>query len=183
MIITDEKILRTECSKVELGEVESLINTLEMELDEANKLGKNGIGLAAPQIGIFKKAAIVRTEKFSLNLINCEIKNGYGAQVFKNEGCLSFPGENSDTIRFAEIYVVNNLVKPYDFICTGFLSVVVQHEIDHYNGILFIDRLSKKQEAPIKLNYKQSPNEACKCGKINPVTGKPFKFKKCCGKI
>lgn len=184
MIITDEKRLRAECAKVEPQEIESLISTLEKELHEANRLGKRGVGLAAPQIGISKKIAIVRTEKFSVNLVNCEIKNGYDAQTFPGEGCLSFPGKDGDTTRFGEIHVVNNLVEPYEFICTGFLSVVVQHEIDHYNGVLFFDRLVKKElvEKP-KINVKLSPNEPCICGKINPVTGKPFKFKKCCGRV
>lgn len=184
MIITDEKKLRAECSKVTPDEVEFLIKTLEKELDEGNKLGKGGVGLAAPQIGISKKAAIVRTDKFSIDLINCEIKNGYDAQTFPGEGCLSFPGKSGDTTRFGEIHVVNNLIEPYEFICTGFLSVVVQHEIDHYNGVLFFDRLIKeeKKEAP-KVSFKLAPNEPCKCGKVNPATGKPLKFKKCCGRI
>ena len=181
MIITqDEKILRTECVEVSLDEAKELLKTLETELDYANKLGKNGVGLAAPQIGIHKKVAIIRAgANFNLDLVNAKIENAYYPQVFKGEGCLSFPGRTEDTIRFQEIHVVNNLVKPYGFICTGMLAVMVQHEIDHYNGTLFIDRL-----APVIKEKKKrpSPNDPCICGKINPITGKPFKYKKCCGR-
>lgn len=181
MIITqDESILRAECADVSPDEANDLLKTLEAELDYANKLGKNGVGLAAPQIGIHKKAAIIRAgSNFNLDLVNAKIENAYDPQLFKDEGCLSFPGKTEDTIRYQEIHVVNNLVKPYGFVCTGMLAVIVQHEIDHYNGTLFIDRLAPVVKAKKK---KPSPNDPCICGKVNPVTGKPFKYKKCCGK-
>lgn len=141
MIITnDEAALRVVCQPVFLEEVGDLISTLENELNYANKLGKGGIGLAAPQIGIAKNIAIVRLGNISFNLINCKIKDKYDPAIFKDEGCLSFPGKVENTLRFQEIHVIDNLVYPYSFIATGFVSVVCQHEIDHLNSILFMDQ-------------------------------------------
>jgi peptide deformylase len=171
MIITNnESLLRTKCDDVLSEEVESLINYLQIDLDNANRLGKGGVGLAAPQIGIYKKISIIRFDKFKLNLVNCNIEKVYDSYVFKQESCLSFPGRAEDTTRFKEIYVTNNLVYPYSFVVTGLLAVIVQHELDHLNGILFFDKMIKP---PIKV--KIGPNDLCVCGK-------KIKYKKCCGK-
>src|ERR1700679_4077907 len=101
MIITNnEELLRTKCEEVLLQEVSALIETLEKELDYANKLGKQAIGLAAPQIVIYKKISIVRIDTIKIDLVNCRIERGYDPAIFREEGCLSFPGRVEDTIRF-----------------------------------------------------------------------------------
>lgn len=164
MIITDEKKLRIKCEDVLLSESESLIASLEKELFNSKT---KGIGLACPQIQISKKAAIVRIDsRLSVNLINCRIEKSYDEFIFKEEGCLSFPGRKEDTKRFNEIYVVDNLVYPHSFTATGLFSVAIQHELDHLNGILLPDRKLFKV-------VKQKPNEPCLCN-----SGK--KYKKCC---
>src|SRR5574338_426213 len=96
IIINDEEALRVKCEDVLPEEVGPLIAQLEAELNEANRLGKGGIGLAAPQIGIAKKIAIVRmgAKGLDLNLVNCVPVKGYDPAVFKDEGCLSFPGRD-----------------------------------------------------------------------------------------
>lgn len=183
MIITNnEEALRVKCEDVLPDEVASLIAILESELDNANRLGKGGIGLAAPQIGIAKNIAIIRLDKrgTNFNLVNCKIENGFDPAMFKQEGCLSFPGRVEDTTRFQEIYVTNNLVYPYSFVATGLVSVVCQHEIDHLTSTLFMDRAIPKIIPAIK-KRKVGPNDPCICGQIDPLTGKIKKFKKCCG--
>jgi peptide deformylase len=175
MIITNnEQALRVKCEDVLPGEVDHLIDLLQEELDKSNKLGKIGVGLAAPQIGIAKNIAIIRfnnIKNIDLNLVNCKISKSFGPSIFAQEGCLSFPGRAEDTMRFQEIYVTNNLVYPNSFIATGMLSVICQHEIDHINGILFMDRLYAKDK-PLE-QYKAKPNDLCPCGSKK-------KFKKCC---
>ena len=173
MIITfNEEALRVKCVEVLPEEIASLIETLEGELNEANRLGKNGIGLAAPQIGIAKNIAIIRLDhSFKLNLINCKLENGYDPLMFKEEGCLSFPGRVENTMRFQEVHISSNLVEPYSFVATGFLAVACQHEMDHLNSILFMDRAAPKPVQIIKKN-KIGPNDPCVCG-----SGK--KYKKC----
>lgn len=176
MIITNnEEALRVKCEDVKLEEVGPLIELLEQELEHSAKLGRPGIGLAAPQIGIAKNIAIVRiNSEYKLDLINCKIKEQYDQAIFKEEGCLSFPGRIEDTLRYQEIYVVNNLVPPYSFEAGGLMAVVCQHELDHLNGVLLPDIALKKSMAttPIGTKYKLGPNEQCFCG-----SGK--KYKKC----
>lgn len=176
MIITnDEVALRVICEPVSMDEVGSLIETLEKELEYANRLGKNGIGLAAPQIGIAKDIAIVRLPKISFNLVNAKLIQGFDPAVFTDEGCLSFPGRSENTTRYQEVYISNNLVEPYSFVASGFVAVVCQHELDHLNSTLFMDRKVVKPVTIVNTTAKVGPNEKCPCG-----SGK--KYKKCCGK-
>lgn len=168
MIITDEAILRTPCSDILPEEIGPLKDQLERELAHSATLGRKGIGLAASQIGVFKKYAIIRVdEKYSVDIANCNITSGYNNKIFESEGCLSFPGRFEQTMRYQEIYVTNNLVEPYSFIACGLLAVVVQHELDHTNGILLPDLAIPKKTAKLR------PNDSCFCG-----SGK--KLKKCC---
>jgi peptide deformylase len=175
MIITnDEAALRVKCEEVTPAEVSDLITVLEQELNYANKLGKGGIGLAAPQIGIAKNIAIVRLAQMSFNLVNCKIQQGYDPATFVDEGCLSFPGRLETTTRFQEIHIVNNLVYPHTFVATGLVAVVCQHEMDHLNSTLFMDRAQPKPVI-VEMGNKVGPNKPCPCN-----SGK--KYKKCCGK-
>jgi len=178
MIITNnEELLRIKCEDVLPHEVNDLISILESELNNANRLGKGGVGLAAPQIGIGKNIAIVRLDKYNglnLDLVNCKVEKSYDPATFRQEGCLSFPGRVEDTIRFQEVYIINNLVYPHSFVATGFLAVVCQHEIDHLNSTLFMDHLAPKI-VPVTVSLKVEPNALCTC-----LSGK--KFKKCCGR-
>jgi peptide deformylase len=166
VIITDEKILRQPCEDVKPEEVGDLIALLERELAASPR---RGIGLAAIQCGIPKKAAIVRiNEILRADLINCRIKNAYDLQLFQGEGCLSIPDKTIDTMRYNEIHIVDNLGYPSEFVATGLLAIAIQHELDHCEGLLMTDRSVN----PIK--KKQRPNDPCICG-----SGK--KQKRCCG--
>ena len=144
MIITDESLLRVKCIDVVPNEIATLREALENELRQSEKNGVVGIGLAAPQIGIAKKMAIVRVPQLngrlqSIDLVNCKIAAGYDKAFFEREGCLSFPGREERTLRYQEIHVVDNLIPPYSFIATGLLAVCIQHELDHTLGILLPD--------------------------------------------
>jgi peptide deformylase len=176
MIITNnEELLRVKCEDVLSEEVGTLIDILEKELEYANRLGKGGIGLAAPQIGIAKKIAIVRVGNIRFDLVNAKIVKGYDLTLFREEGCLSFPGRVEDTMRYQEVYVTDNLVSPCRFTATGLLAVVCQHELDHVNSILFMDRVVPKPVSTVRNIPKVGPNAPCSCG-----SGK--KYKKCHGR-
>jgi peptide deformylase len=148
MIITDEALLRTPCGPVLPGEVVDIRQKLEAELKLSGDRGRPGIGLAGPQIGIFKKFAIIRVtgtngKQYNIDLVNARIANGYDEVIFRKEGCLSFPGKFVNTKRYMEILVVDNMVEPYSFIASGLLSCCCAHEIDHINGILLPDLVIK----------------------------------------
>ncbi len=87
-----------------------------------------------------------------LVLINPELKP-IGESVDGPEGCLSFPELYADITRpeFVEVTALNEKGKPIKFKAGGLLSRAVQHEVDHLNGILFIDRMDKKTKAQMQL--------------------------------
>ncbi len=168
MIITDESKLRVVSEPATLEEVASIVSQLEIELNQSNLEGKPGIGLAAPQIGIYKKVAIIRVGRDSINLVNAKITDKKEFCLFNKEGCLSFPNRVQDTFRFNEI-TVENEVYPFKFVATGLTAICIQHELDHLEGKLFIDYIATPTKS------KQKPNDKCAC-----FSG--LKFKKCCGK-
>lgn len=164
MIITDLNKLREKSQKVSSDEAPLLIKELEKALDISK-----GIGLAAIQIGIPKRAAIVRIGDININLINSEITKGFDLIEF-TEGCLSIPNVSCRTKRYSQVVISNDDERARNFCVYGLPSICVQHEIDHWEGILMIDREIKATTVSIEL-----PNMPCKCG-----SGK--KHKKCCGR-
>ncbi len=178
MIISDQKFLRIKSEEVDSSEVDELIRSLERELYFSAIKGRPGIGLAAPQIGIHKKAAIIRIfgtgqQNVSINLVNAKIEKGYNQFVMKDEGCLSIDNALCNTLRYQEIYVVNNLVEPHSFVATGLIAVAIQHELDHLDGILVIDRKIPEINPGSFGRVKPKPNDPCFCGSNK-------KYKKCC---
>lgn len=166
MIITNIKTLSEASGSILLKDAQDLISKLEMELRLSET---DGVGLAAPQIGIKKRVAIIRIGDRKLNLVNPKIMDKKDFFISKNEGCLSLPGVIKDTWRYKEIFVIDDF-HPEGFIATDFDAIVIQHEIDHLNGILIIDYKTKVGR-----------NEPCPCGAKQP-NGKPIKFKKCHGR-
>ena len=108
----------------------------------------NGIGLAATQIGVGKRVIVLdisplEEEIKPLAVVNPEIVGKQG-QVEGMEGCLSVPGVEGTVCRYESITVRGQSENgdPVTIEASGLLSRVLQHEIDHLDGILFIDRLS-----------------------------------------
>lgn len=109
-----------------------------------------GVGLAATQVGadqsiIVYDASPAEGERQAQALINPEVVAREGQQLSENEGCLSVPDFRADVKRAARVRIkgLNRNGEAVDFEAEGFLAIVMQHEIDHLNGILFIDRISK----------------------------------------
>lgn len=172
IIKNNEEAIRIKCEYVKDEEIYDLVSTLEKELNYSNASGNQGIGLAAAQLGIPKDIAIVRLPNYSFNLVNAKIIEAKNKFIFKEEGCLSFPGRVENTERYQEIVVDNNGTK---FIAAGIVAVVCQHEIDHLNSKLFFDNIVVKKP---KINI--GPNDPCICGKKDQLTNKIKKYKKCC---
>jgi peptide deformylase len=107
-----------------------------------------GVGLAAPQIGIPLQLAVIDIspkdgERDLIVLANPKIVKGEGEEI-DEEGCLSVVDYCSKVKRFEKIWVEAQNIKgePLSFEDEGFLARVIQHEIDHLNGMLFLDRIS-----------------------------------------
>ena len=109
-----------------------------------------GIGLAAVQIGILKQIIVIDVSKKNekknpIFLVNPKITFKSKKTSIYEEGCLSLPGHFAEIERPAECYVdyINYDGKKKNLKAEGILATCIQHEIDHLNGILFIDYLSK----------------------------------------
>jgi peptide deformylase len=108
-----------------------------------------GIGLAAPQVGVGKRLLVAdiapnSPESDLLVLVNPEIVSAEG-EVAIQEGCLSVPDYQAEVKRYERVTVrgLDLTGEEVDIQAEGLLAIVLQHEIDHLNGILFIDRISK----------------------------------------
>lgn len=120
-----------------------------------------GMGLAAPQVGIDKRLLIYdispkEGERDLRVLINPKIVETRGSQLSENEGCLSIPDFRADVKRFdwVRVEALDRYGDPVTIEDDGMHSIVLQHEIDHLDGVLFIDRIStlKRQMYKRKVN-------------------------------
>ncbi len=107
----------------------------------------DGIGLAAPQVGVLKRLIVVDIEENPMVMINPEILEKSGEQII-NEGCLSVPNKNGDVKRPEQLKVIYTDLdgNSHTIKTEGLLSVVISHEVDHLNGVLFIDKVIKETE-------------------------------------
>lgn len=105
----------------------------------------DGVGLAAPQVGVSKKIVVIDVGDGPIVLINPKIVSGSGEDI-DVEGCLSIPGKQAYVKRMAEVVVkaLDGEGKPIKIEGRGYLARALQHEIDHLNGILFIDLVDEK---------------------------------------
>ncbi|HOB08455.1 MAG TPA: peptide deformylase [Limnochordia bacterium] len=105
----------------------------------------DGVGLAAPQVGVSKKIAVIDVGEGPIALINPKIIEGSGEDI-DVEGCLSVPGKQAYVKRMATVKVqaLNEKGKPVQIEAEGLLARALQHEIDHLNGILFTDLVDEK---------------------------------------
>tara|TARA_B100001057_G_scaffold455276_1_gene501682 strand:- start:125 stop:649 length:525 start_codon:yes stop_codon:yes gene_type:complete len=160
IVIEPDPILR---KKSEI--LEKVDNELRGLLDDMleTMYSAPGIGLAAVQVGILKRAIVIdlskeKEKKNPFFLINPEIISKSKNTSTHEEGCLSLPGYFAEIERPAECQVkyIDYYGKKKEIKATGLLSTCIQHEIDHLNGVLFIDYLSKlKRDMIVKKLVKQ----------------------------
>ena len=144
LIYYGSDILKTESEDIQNvdSDIIDLVNEMFMIMKKSN-----GVGLAAPQIGINKNIITIdishTEQKMKLALINPKIELVSSEMVILEEGCLSVPGIWAEVQRPSEIRVKAVDVKGYEveFDADSFYARVLQHEIDHLKGILFIDRI------------------------------------------
>jgi peptide deformylase len=117
-------------------DIAELVSRMEIIMHAAN-----GVGLAAPQLGILQRIIVYDTGDSFHAIVNPKILQRKGSQIGL-EGCLSIPGLQGDVERAAEVVVkgTDQFGKPVRVRGEGLTSRVLQHEIDHLDGILFIDR-------------------------------------------
>lgn len=138
----DDPVLR-KISKV-VDKVDNKIITLLDDMVET-MYDADGVGLAAPQVGILKRVIVIDIGEGVIELINPEIIYEEGSQC-DAEGCLSLPGATEEVIRPAMVRAkgLNREGQEVIIEAEDLLARALCHEIDHLNGILFIDRAEKK---------------------------------------
>ncbi len=137
-----DPILRKKCLKVkDIVLVKELIENMKETMSFAN-----GVGLAASQVGELKRIIIVHFPEESevLTLINPKIISKSFKKEFDQEGCLSFPGVILEIKRPEKIKVeaINENNEKITLSLSGLSARIVQHEIDHLNGVVFLKRLN-----------------------------------------
>ncbi|NLJ69544.1 MAG: peptide deformylase [Firmicutes bacterium] len=107
----------------------------------------NGVGLAAPQVGMSQRIIVVDVGEGPVVLINPEIEEAAGSEI-DSEGCLSIPGRWGYVERAQEVVVtgLNDSGRSVRLRADGLFARALQHEIDHLDGVLFIDKALEIEE-------------------------------------
>ncbi len=155
ILLEPDPILRKKCQPIE--NVDDELRKLMKDMLETMYKAP-GIGLAAIQVGILKRVVVVDIskndqEKHPLFFVNPEITYRSKETSIYEEGCLSLPGQFAEIERPAECHLkyIDFNGKEKELKADGLLSTCIQHEVDHLNGVLFIDYLSKlKKDMIIK---------------------------------
>jgi peptide deformylase len=127
--------------------VDDALRALIADMRETMK-AYNGVGLAANQVGVLQRVLVVDVpldddRRAAVALVNPEIVSRSGSETGE-EGCLSIPGIYEDVTRALQIEVrgLDEHGKPLGVKAEGYLARALQHEVDHLDGVLFVDRLS-----------------------------------------
>ena len=141
-----DPILRTQAKKI--SKIPSTLPKFTDDMVET-MIHEHGVGLAANQVGSLQKVCVIQLPEWeeAIVLINPEITEAEG-EVELEEGCLSLPGYRGITLRSEKVKVkaLGLDGKAVRIQTEGLFSQALQHEIDHLNGILYIDRLVSKDE-------------------------------------
>ena len=164
-----DPVLRQSCRKIE--KFDDQLASLSQEMIEVMR-ESDGIGLAAQQVGIAEQFCVMDVPEhpdypilcvldgkalspsllMPMSLANPVVSPLPSDEYYYEEGCLSFPGINADVARPEKISVsyqdMDGIAHTLE--CDGLLARCIQHEVDHLNGVLFIDRMEKETYAEIK---------------------------------
>lgn len=142
--INGDEILRKKCRAVdkiterELTLLDDMLETM---------YAADGVGLAAPQVGVLKRIVVIDVGEGPMKLVNPVIVEAEG-DVVDYEGCLSVPGEQGNVNRPEKVKVtaLNEKGEKIEITGSGLLARAFCHEIDHLDGILFIDKVLPEEE-------------------------------------
>jgi len=168
LTVPDERLRRiSEPVEAFDGDLRGFIDDLE----ETRSAGPAAVGIAAPQVGRFQRIVIldVSGKKNILNhgymvLVNPEITHWDGFEIGR-EGCLSVPDFTGNVIRATHIRLVANdpMGRPLEYEMEGFEARAAQHELDHLDGMLFVDRVvSRRTDLFRRKVYRQGGQEGAR---------------------
>lgn len=137
-----DPVLRKKSRRVD--KVDDRIITLLDDMAETMRHAQ-GVGLAAPQVGVLRAVIIVDTGEGLIELINPELLEAKGKEI-KAEGCLSIPDASGEVERptWVRVKGLNRKGEQVEVVGEGLTARALCHEMDHLEGILFIDRVIKE---------------------------------------
>jgi len=138
------------------------------ETMDANK----GVGLAANQVGVAKRVAVIDADGHRIALVNPRIAATAGPKESEEEGCLSVPDVFAEVTRPVRVTLeaLDRDGKPYTLEADGLLARAIQHEIDHLDGVLFIDHLGPMKRQFMMRKYQR---ELPKAGHVQAQPTEP----------
>ncbi len=153
VLVYPDPVLKQKSKPV--AKVDDAVKKLVKDMIET-MYGEDGVGLAAVQVGVLKRVLVTDTstrqegEKLRV-FINPELASAEGRTKY-TEGCLSLPGETEEIERFAKVTVraLDEKGQPFELDAEGLLAIALQHEMDHLDGVLFVDRLSSVKRGLIR---------------------------------
>ena len=161
--------LRTEAKRI--SKVDNNLRDLARDMLQSMYSAK-GIGLAGPQVGISKELLVIDinfedSAAEPLILINPEITAFGSTLTTYEEGCLSIPGIYLNVVRPSTIKLKfrDEMGRPRKMNADGLLARCIQHEVDHLRGVLFVDRVTSKEEL-----QKELTKEGYKMKDVKPLT-------------
>ena len=135
----DDAVLHKHARKVEKfdGRLHELLSDMAETMYAAD-----GAGLAAPQVGVLKRCCVVDVGEGLIELVNPEIASQEGEMTVV-EGCLSVPGRSGRVVRPEKVTVKaqNRNGEPVEVTGEGILAVCLCHELDHLDGVMYVDRM------------------------------------------
>lgn len=159
---TGDFVLRRKCRDVEAEDIRSdWFQSLVFDMFETLYADSSGVGLAAPQVGMSLRLAVIDIKKDAKNplvLINPTYEAISTEKVESNESCLSVPLRAGTVMRYKSVRVraLDFNGKPIELVGEKFLANVFQHEIDHLDGILYIDRMESLDKLTVHDGYANS---------------------------
>lgn len=141
--ILREKATEIKPEEIQTDEMQSLCFNMSETMAE-----RDGVGLAAPQVGKSVRMIVVNTKNGSLCMINPKITKQSWGKEWDTEGCISLPGIYGDVKRHKKVTCeyLDKKGKKQKIEANGLMARVIQHETDHLDGILFIDKAKRIEE-------------------------------------
>lgn len=156
LVYYPDVVLKTRCA--DITEIDDALVTFAQDMAET-MYASHGIGLAAPQVARSIRMLTLDVEQEDdrsglMILVNPVIADSHGRTTYE-EGCLSFPGITAEVKRKNQIHVLayDLAGQELDFETDGLLSICIQHELDHLNGVTFLDRLNPVRRKLVLREY------------------------------
>lgn len=158
IVLYGDPVLRQRAAPIE--EIDEEVRQLADAMVRALTL-KKGYGLAAPQVGVSQRLIVLDVEGYFEIVVNPEIV-ACGEEIeLGREGCLSLPGGEAEVPRHLSICVRGTRIdgSPFELEASDLLARVYQHEIDHLNGVLFIDHLGEAKRLQVLKDFERTLKE------------------------